>query len=568
MGNIGKENSQVDSNYYENISFHLNILVCGDYKEENMEKDLEKFQIAENYKNLPYIKESSHLNIPSWKYFLFNKDSKIGDNTFNFIFQSIAKKDSDTNNVILFYSGLKDYTYNDLIQYYDKKAEIYHPNIIIVTNKENSFSLPRLKKLNENFIRVSNENDSIGILIHLIELSSFYNQLGDEIGFPKKFVNEELLKKDNKLIIKDSFTFNILVCGKPGAGKSTLINKILGKKKSFTGRTSSLTQRVIKYIHDKYPILLYDTPGFEHEDDIIRIQKLIIDKNNTLNEEKNRIHCILYVMNTKAERTFIKNEYPFLVNLLNQKMDIFFIATHAEKKENALDYIEATKVNLQQNSGNDNRIINLKQYIYPVELNNIEHYKQFGLKEVFEALYNKYEKEKFEEKITPENLNKIKSSFLGEINSKENLKKRLIAQSERVKANFKLLASSLGMNPTVKGTTMLSTAVIRIISKIYNQNITIDKCLSFIESHNYTNELRKSDTTERLIQKTFASIFYVNGPAAKEVDYIAECLIEKYNEELNNNDIFFKYLNSYNEGINYAIDCLRNITDSNNKEDK
>ena len=73
-------------------------------------------------------------------------------------------------------------------------------------------------------------------------------------------------------------------------------------------------------------------------------------------------------MDIKAERTFIEKEYDFLLNLLNQKMDIFFVATHSGTRENSEDYIEAAKINLEQNSGTDKRIGNLKQYIYPVEL--------------------------------------------------------------------------------------------------------------------------------------------------------------------------------------------------------
>lgn len=63
-----------------------------------------------------------------------------------------------------------------------------------------------------------------------------FNQLGDEIGFPKNLVKEGLLEKDKELMIKNSFTFNILVCGKPGVGKSTFINRIMGEEKCFSGK--------------------------------------------------------------------------------------------------------------------------------------------------------------------------------------------------------------------------------------------------------------------------------------------------------------------------------------------
>ena len=132
--------------------------------------------------------------------------------------------------------------------------------------------------------------------------------------------------------------------------------------------------------------------------------------------------------------------------------------------------------------------------------------------------------------------------------------------SRRVKANFKLLASTLENSPFVK-TTSISNAVIKIISKIYNHPMSTEKCLEFIEKNDYTNELKNSDTIERNIQKTIAWVFYKNGPEAKQVDYLAESLIKIFNQELDYDKEFYEFLNSYNKSINYAIDCLKEIKD-------
>lgn len=137
----------------------------------------------------------------------------------------------------------------------------------------------------------------------------------------------------------------------------------------------------------------------------------------------------------------------------------------------------------------------------------------------------------------------------------------MTALSTRVKANFKLLASCIGRSIWVKGSTCLSTAVIKIISKIYNHPITTRECLNYIKSKGYTNELKDPDHWTRKFGKIMDLVYYFNGPAAKEVDYIAECLILEYNAELDNDRKFYEYLNSYNEAINYAIDCLKEIKD-------
>jgi GTPase Era involved in 16S rRNA processing len=554
----GNESTQVDSEYFKKISFHLNILICGDYIEESL--DLDNVRKSEQHEGLKYIKKGKHKNINEWDFYFFKKDKQIGENTFEVLRGFLKKK--DYKNLIIFYSGLEYFTYEDLLKFYDKKPDSYHINTIIITKNYEKFVLPDLKKFNTNLIRNLNEKDKIEQLINIIEITSYCNELGDEIGFPKKFINDSLLEADNQLMMKYSFTFNILICGKPGSGKSTLINKILGKAKCFSGKgTSSLTSHVVKYIHDKYPLVIYDTPGFEKPTDIERIKQLIIDKNTTLNEEKNRIHCVLYCINTSSERTFIEKEFEFLVGLLDQKMDVFFIATHAKSKENAKDYIEATKISLFQNSNNDKRVEGLENYIYPVELINDEFYKKFGLKELFTFLYNKYKKEKINEEITKFNLKEIKSSFLKDVISKDDIIKRLTALAKRAKSNFKLLASSMGNSPNIKGTTMLSTAIIKIISKIYNHPIKTADCLDLIESKKYTNELKGNDTYRRKIEKTFACVFYKNGPAASEVECLSEYIIKEYNNELRLDRIFYEFLNQYKDGINSAIECLNEITD-------
>lgn len=556
---MGNKDTRVDTECFTKITFHVNILICGNYIEEIIEKDLDNVRVIQKYEGLNYIKKGGHKNINDWNYFFFPKNTDIGKNTLTFIRNSI--KNLDYKNLILFYSGLNNFSYEDLLNFYDNQAEIYQSNIIIITKSEEKFVMPKLKRMNPNLIRNINENDTIGQLINIIEITSYCNELGDEIGFPKKFVNEKVLEKDNQLAIKDSFTFNILLCGKPGAGKSSLINRILGKNKCFSGKgTSSLTSHIVKYIHDKYPIVVYDTPGFEKEQDIERVKNLIEEKNKTLDEEKDKIHCVLYCINTMAERTFIKNEFNFLKSLLDQKMDIFFIATHARTKENSRDYIEATKMSLIQNSNSDTRIENLEDYIYPVELKDEGENKKFGIKEVFEALYDRYKDEKINEEISKYNVKDIKSIFLNEIKSKEDAKRRFTALAQRVKSNFKLLASSMGDSISSKGSTMLSTSIIKIISNIYNHPITTRECLEFIESKKYTNELIASDTSKRKMEKMLASIFY-SGPAAKEVDYLSNCLIEEYNKEIDIDRIFYENLNKIRQGINEAIESLKKIKD-------
>ena len=106
----GKESTHIDSLYFENVSFHLNILVCGDYSEMSIENELENVKNIDSFKGLPYIKVGTHKNLNDWKYYFFAKDENIGENTFKLINESVLAK--DIQNVILFYYGLNIFTKN------------------------------------------------------------------------------------------------------------------------------------------------------------------------------------------------------------------------------------------------------------------------------------------------------------------------------------------------------------------------------------------------------------------------------------------------------------------------
>ena len=121
MGNkVGKEDSQEDSQYYERVSFQMNILVCGNYEEKKLEEDLEQIKLAERHEGAKYIKMGLHKTISEWKYYIFAKDKDIGKNTLDFIKTSIIAK-KDYKNMIMFYSGLSDFKAEDLLNFYDRE---------------------------------------------------------------------------------------------------------------------------------------------------------------------------------------------------------------------------------------------------------------------------------------------------------------------------------------------------------------------------------------------------------------------------------------------------------------
>ena len=118
-----------------------------------------------------------------------------------------------------------------------------------------------------------------------------------------------------KEIIKNFSTLNILVCGKPGSGKSTFINRILYTTISKSQREGECFKRIIRYIHGTLPITFYDTPGISTQAFMKEIIGLIDKKNIELGEVQSKIHALFYLFDAQSTRYFMEYEEE-MFNLL------------------------------------------------------------------------------------------------------------------------------------------------------------------------------------------------------------------------------------------------------------
>lgn len=101
-------------------------------------------------------------------------------------------------------------------------------------------------------------------------------------------------------------TLNIIVVGKTGAGKSTLINSVFREELAAEGMGKPVTNHMSKISKEGFPLNIYDTRGFElGRDAQIEVRNEIIEtiKEGVKTKDVNKaIHCIWYCVNTATNR--------------------------------------------------------------------------------------------------------------------------------------------------------------------------------------------------------------------------------------------------------------------------
>lgn len=151
----------------------------------------------------------------------------------------------------------------------------------------------------------------------------------------------DCIKMINKKLT-DLKKLNIIVVGKSGVGKSTLINSLFRGNLAETGIGRPVTNEIRKIEKDDYPLAIYDTPGFELsnkqqsnvKDDIIDlIREGIVSK-----DINKAIHCIWYCVNVGGNRTFDNTEVAWLKDLTESnknQVPIIVVLTQACPKKKA-----------------------------------------------------------------------------------------------------------------------------------------------------------------------------------------------------------------------------------------
>ena len=150
--------------------------------------------------------------------------------------------------------------------------------------------------------QLTNLKDSIKDIVEKLEIKNILKKSTLFISkiIQKININDNLDQFMSNLNFKENNIYldkNILLIGKSGVGKSTLINSFLKINEAETGIGGAVTKYFIPYVSNLVPYFrLIDTKGFEGniQQEIDNIKAYINDK--LLKNKNEFIHCIWYCM--------------------------------------------------------------------------------------------------------------------------------------------------------------------------------------------------------------------------------------------------------------------------------
>lgn len=143
-------------------------------------------------------------------------------------------------------------------------------------------------------------------------------------------------------VMKSLTRLNIIVAGKTGAGKSTLINNVFKERLASTGIGLPVTEHICRIDKQDEPLTVFDTRGLElgaeAQEAVFKEIKDIIARGAMSAEVSEKIHCLWYCINTAANRIEpaeieLLREFTRADNIL--QVPVIIILTQAFSKKNA-----------------------------------------------------------------------------------------------------------------------------------------------------------------------------------------------------------------------------------------
>lgn len=192
--------------------------------------------------------------------------------------------------------------------------------------------------------------------------------------------NEELDKQFKQEFDKEIQHLNMIVVGKTGVGKSTLLNACFGEKLALTGTGEPVTTEIKSYQINNYPLRIYDTVGLE----LGNVDKCVEDINNLYDEKIKKndiddfIHIMWYCISSEGSR-YEDFEIDF-INKMSEKLPVIVVLTKTQSKPNGKELKEKLSKKIKP------KIVIVRAEPYEIEDEENEEekitLKSFGLEEL------------------------------------------------------------------------------------------------------------------------------------------------------------------------------------------
>lgn len=158
-------------------------------------------------------------------------------------------------------------------------------------------------------------------------------------------IAQEIIQLTEKEM-KDLASINILILGKSGVGKSTLINTIFREKIAATGIGKPVTKHLQKISRKDVPIIIYDSRGLELSVEVQEqvqdeVFSLVDDKKNS----KDAIHLAYYCIQATSSR--IEDTEIKLIEEISKKIPVIIVLTQSigEQSKEFHQYIKKMNIN-------------------------------------------------------------------------------------------------------------------------------------------------------------------------------------------------------------------------------
>lgn len=489
------------------------------YKEKNIILSNIKIKTFQN--KIQYnIKKSKDID---WLFIEFenNNFNIMIENAFNYISYNYNNKNVGGESVIIVFLKEENNEELDIISYFEKKSNLKRPQLLFISNHKDINYYSKYIEENEldfdvKDIQIMKEEEIENQLMNkLIDYYKYYYQIGDdEIIFPKIDANN--------IEFNANYTINLFVTGKPGAGKSTLINLLLNEKRAKESTGKNTTNKIIKFIKKNTTLAFFDTPGFVSGNDVDETIKLLKNKVKEMDLYKEKIHGILYVLNSSLLRTIDDNEIEFIKFLLNYGIPIFFILnfSNPQKKKSQIflkRFLEEIN-NSFSNFKNSNNIfqINLKK--------NFEGNEVYGINILMEGLYHYYSQYKINVNLSndissKEELIKIISSsiFFDNIKKKKDLLANAKQKSNITIHSFAIFGAIIGFSTFLPFSDLPALASIEIV--LVSSILTIFRIK---KTTSEKKEIIKESAKSAFLVTSLSSVGYYLGNTLKTIPIIGQ----------------------------------------------